>query len=131
LKGLEIDCHDIPDLFPILAVVGAFAEGKTVLYNALHLRSKESDRISIMARELEKMGVQVLEENDKLTIHHCSNLKGTIIDHDNDHRIAMACNIAALYADSTSQIKNIDIVNDSYPTFLDDLKKLGAQIELI
>ncbi|MFX1312115.1 MAG: 3-phosphoshikimate 1-carboxyvinyltransferase [Promethearchaeota archaeon] len=131
LTGLEIDCHDIPDLFPILAVIGAFAEGKTVLYNALHLRSKESDRISIMARELEKMGVKVIEENDNLTIFHCSNLKGAIMDHDNDHRVAMACTIAALYANSNSQIKNMDIVNDSYPTFLNDLKKLGVQIELI
>ncbi len=131
LKGLEIDCRDLPDLFPILAVVGAFAEGKTILYNALHLRGKETDRISVMARELGKMGVKVIEENDKLTIHHCNNLQGTIVDHDNDHRIAMACSIAALHANSKSQIKNIDIVNDSYPTFLNDLKKLGAQIELV
>jgi len=131
LKGLEIDCRDLPDLFPILAVVGAFAGGKTILYNALHLRGKESDRISVMARELGKMGVNVIEENDKLTIHNCNNLQGTIVDHDNDHRIAMACSIAALHANSKSQIKNIDIVNDSYPTFLNDLKKLGAQIELV
>ena len=131
LKGLEIDCRDLPDLFPILAVIGAFAEGKTILYNALHLRGKESDRISIMARELGKMGVKVIEENDKLTIHHCNNLQGILVDHDNDHRIAMACSIAALHANSKSQIKNIDIVNDSYPTFLNDLKKLGAQIELV
>ncbi|MFX1571146.1 MAG: 3-phosphoshikimate 1-carboxyvinyltransferase [Promethearchaeota archaeon] len=131
LKGVEIDCHDIPDLFPILAVLGAFAEGKTTLFNALHLRSKECDRISVIARELEKMGVEVIEESDRLTILRCNNLKGINVDHDNDHRIAMACSIAALYASSSSQIKNIDIVNDSYPTFLNDLKKLGAQLELV
>ncbi|MFX1490045.1 MAG: 3-phosphoshikimate 1-carboxyvinyltransferase, partial [Promethearchaeota archaeon] len=51
LRGVEVDCRDIPDLFPILSVVGAFAEGKTVLYNAGNLRLKESDRISSMARE--------------------------------------------------------------------------------
>jgi 3-phosphoshikimate 1-carboxyvinyltransferase len=131
LKGLEIDCTDIPDLFPILSVIGAFAEGKTVLYNTHNLRLKETDRISAMARELNKMGVKVVEEDDKLTIFHCDKLKGTIIDHNNDHRIAMACSIAALYADTSSKIQRSEIVKDSYPSFFEDLKKLGAQIEEI
>lgn len=129
LKGLDIDCKDIPDLFPILSVIGAFAEGKTVLYNAKSLRLKESDRISSMARELKKMGVKVIEENDKLTIFHCDTLKGVTFDHDNDHRVAMALVIAALYASSSSQIKNIEIVKDSYPSFIEDLERLGALIK--
>jgi len=129
LNGLEIDCSDIPDLFPILSVVGAFAKGKTVLYNARHLRLKESDRISSMTRELTKMGINVLEEDDKLTIFHCDKLKGVVFDHENDHRVAMACTIAALYANSNSKIRNIHIVKDSYPSFLDDLEKIGAQIK--
>ena len=126
LKGIEIDCQEIPDLFPILSVIGAFAKGKTVLFNALNVRLKESDRISIIARELSKMGVKVEEEEDKLVIHHCNNLKGSIIDHEKDHRIAMACVIASLYADSPSEIKNIEIVRDSYPHFINDLRKLGV-----
>jgi len=131
LKGIEIDCTDIPDLFPILSVIGAFAEGKTVLYNASNLRLKETDRISAMARELSKMGVKVIEEDDRLTIFHIDKFKGTKIDHNNDHRIAMACSIAALYADSISYIQNSDIVKDSYPSFFEDLKELGAYIELV
>ncbi|MCK4779715.1 MAG: 3-phosphoshikimate 1-carboxyvinyltransferase [Candidatus Lokiarchaeota archaeon] len=131
LKGKEIDCKDIPDLFPVLSVIGAFAEGKTILYNASHLRLKETDRISIMARELRKMGVKVIEEDDKLTIFHCDKLNGIKIDHNNDHRIAMACSIAALYADSSSHVQYSEIVNDSYPSFFEDLKELGAQIENI
>jgi 3-phosphoshikimate 1-carboxyvinyltransferase len=131
LKGIEIDCIHIPDLFPILSVIGAFAEGKTVLYNAHNLRLKETDRISAMARELTKMGVKVVEEEDKLTIFHCDKLKGTKIVHNNDHRIAMACSIAALNADSSSQIQKSEIVQDSYPSFFEDLRKLGAQIEEI
>ncbi|MFX1314224.1 MAG: 3-phosphoshikimate 1-carboxyvinyltransferase [Promethearchaeota archaeon] len=126
LKGIEIDCQEIPDLFPILSVIGAFATGKTVLFNASKVRLKESDRISIIARELSRMGVKVEEEGDKLIIYHCNNLKGSIIDHEKDHRIAMACVIAALYADSPSEIKNIEIVRDSYPNFINDLKKLGV-----
>jgi 3-phosphoshikimate 1-carboxyvinyltransferase len=132
LNGIEVDCSNIPDLFPILSVVGAFAKGKTVLYDSSkHLRLKESDRIASMARELTKMGIKVLEEEDRLTIYHCDKLRGTIIDHEHDHRVAMACTIAALYASSKSQIKDIEIVKDSYPSFLDDLEKLGVQIKTI
>ncbi|MBD3255679.1 MAG: 3-phosphoshikimate 1-carboxyvinyltransferase [Candidatus Lokiarchaeota archaeon] len=125
LKGIEIDCSNIPDLFPILAVIGVYAQGKTILFNAAHLRHKESDRISVIARELSKMGGNLKEEKDKLVINH-SSLKGTTINHDNDHRIAMACIIAALYSSSSSKIKNLDIIKDSYPSFLEDLQSLGA-----
>ncbi|MBY8983642.1 MAG: 3-phosphoshikimate 1-carboxyvinyltransferase [Candidatus Lokiarchaeota archaeon] len=132
LNGMEIDCNDIPDLFPILSVVGAFAKGKTVLFDkSKHLRLKESDRISSMARELTKMGVNVSEEDDRLTIYHCDKLKGAVFNHEDDHRIAMACTIAALNAISSSKIRNIDIVRDSYPSFFDDLEKLGAQIKIL
>jgi len=127
LKGIEVDCQEIPDLFPVLSVLGAFAKGKTVLYNASNVRLKESNRMSVIARELSKMGVKVTEEVDKLIVHHCENLKGSLIDHENDHRIAMACVIAALYTDSISKVKNIEIVKDSYPHFIDDLKKLGVK----
>ena len=131
LQGVEIDCREIPDLFPILSVIGAFAQGKTVLYNASNLRFKETDRISIMAQELNKMGVKVIEGDDKLTIFQSKNLNGTQINHNNDHRIAMACSIAALYANSSSTIKNSEIVEDSYPSFFENLKELGAQVEQI
>ncbi|MHA1689334.1 MAG: 3-phosphoshikimate 1-carboxyvinyltransferase [Promethearchaeota archaeon] len=130
LEGINIDCKDIPDLFPILSVVGSQARGKTTLYNAASLRLKESDRISVMARELRKMGVKVEEFEDKMIIHQCKELKGTEINHNNDHRIAMACTIAALRATTSTIIKNIEIVNDSYPNFTEHLKKLNAKIEI-
>ncbi|MFX0187412.1 MAG: 3-phosphoshikimate 1-carboxyvinyltransferase [Candidatus Hodarchaeota archaeon] len=127
LKGKDVDCSQIPDLFPILSIVGAFAKGKTTLYNASNLRLKESDRISVMARELAKMGVKTTEKNDKLTIYYCEKLKGSKINHEKDHRIAMACCVAALYAENNSEIKNTNIIEDSYPSFIKDLKKLGAE----
>ncbi|TFF98581.1 MAG: 3-phosphoshikimate 1-carboxyvinyltransferase [Promethearchaeota archaeon] len=128
LQGRNIDCSEIPDLFPILSVVGAFADGKTTLYNASNLRLKESDRISVMARELAKMGIRIKEKEDKLTIYHTQTLNGTLFNHANDHRIAMACCIAALFANDNSKIEKMDIIEDSYPTFIDDLNKLGAKI---
>lgn len=129
LQGKDVDCSEIPDLFPILSIVGAFAKGKTTLYNASNLRLKESDRISVMARELAKMGVKIKEKNDKLTIYHCEKLKGSKVNHEKDHRIAMACCVAALYARNNSEIKNINIIEDSYPSFIKDLKKLGADFK--
>ena len=128
LKGRNIDCSEIPDLFPILSVVGAFAEGKTTLYNASNLRLKESDRISVMARELVKMGIKIDEKKDQLTIYHTKKLNGTLFNHANDHRVAMACCIAALFANDNSKIEKMDIIKDSYPTFIEDLNKLGAKI---
>jgi len=66
-----------------------------------------------------------------MTIFHSDKLVGTMINHNNDHRIAMACSIAALYADSSSSIQNSNIVKDSYPSFYEDLKELGVQIEIL
>ncbi|MHA1334510.1 MAG: 3-phosphoshikimate 1-carboxyvinyltransferase [Promethearchaeota archaeon] len=131
LKGIEVDCNNIPDLFPILAVMGAYSKGKMVLYNAENLRRKESDRIAVMARELKKMGVKVEEGRDKLIIYHCDLLNiSDEINHEQDHRIAMALTIAILASNSIYNIQNIEIVKDSYPSFIEDLKKLGANIEI-
>jgi 3-phosphoshikimate 1-carboxyvinyltransferase len=130
ITGIEIDCQNIPDLFPILSVIGAFAKGKTKLYNASHLRYKESDRIAIVSRELRKLGVKVEEEVDALTIYHCENLNGSYINHENDHRIAMSFIIACLFANSESKMSDIEIINDSYPEFLTHLKEIGANIEI-
>jgi len=83
----------------------------------------------VIARELKKLNVKVEEEKTEITVYQCKKIKGSLINHDNDHRIAMALTIAALYADSSSHINNIEIVNDSYPNFIRDLEKLGANIE--
>lgn len=130
LRGLDIDVKENPDLFPILAIVGAFAEGKTTLYNISTLKFKESDRISVVASQLAKMGVKVKQGRDKLTVYNCPKLKGSILNHEQDHRNAMAFIVASLYADSSSQISNIEVIDDSYPNFIADLNKLGANIKV-
>ncbi|MHA1669440.1 MAG: 3-phosphoshikimate 1-carboxyvinyltransferase [Promethearchaeota archaeon] len=130
LKGIEIDCNGIPDLFPILCVIGAFATSKTILYNISTLKYKESDRIKVMVRELKNMGVKTESNEEVLVIHHCDKLVGTFIDHENDHRIAMALTIAALYASTKSRIKKAEIFSDSYPDFIQDMIKLGAKLEI-
>ena len=130
LKGLEVDCKDIPDLFPILCVVGTFAKGKTILFNISSLRSKESDRVSTMIRELTKRGAKIEEENNKVVIYE-SELNGAKIAHEQDHRIAMACTIASLFSKDSSEIDDIEVFNDSYPNFILDLEKLGVKFESV
>ena len=128
LKGIDIDVKDIPDLVPILSVLGCFAEGETRILNAGRLREKESDRLAAMAAELGKMGADIKgEEGDDLIVQG-SKLSGARIDPHNDHRIAMACAVAGLNASGETVIENSDCVKKSYPEFFKDLTKVGADI---
>jgi 3-phosphoshikimate 1-carboxyvinyltransferase len=69
LKGGVFDLNATPDLLPVMAVMGACAEGDTALVNAAHARIKETDRIAVMAAELAKLGVRTTERPDGLVIH--------------------------------------------------------------
>jgi 3-phosphoshikimate 1-carboxyvinyltransferase len=132
LKGINIDCKSIPDLFPILSIIGMFAKGKTILYNAMTLRNKESDRIAVMSRELRKMDVKVIEKKDSLTIFPIKKkplIKG--MNHENDHRVAMALIVASLFGQVPTLIEDVEIIKDSYPRFIDDLINLGVKISRI
>ena len=131
LKGIEIDGKDIPDLIPICAVLGCFAEGETTITNAERLRIKESDRLTAVTRELTKMGAKITESNGGLIVHGRCDLKGTKINPYNDHRIAMACAVAGLSAEGKTTINNSECVNKSYPSFFEDLCKLAVNKECI
>jgi 3-phosphoshikimate 1-carboxyvinyltransferase len=130
LNGTNIDCSNIPDLFPILSVLGACAKGKTTLKNAKHVRLKESDRISAMYNALKKMGVSVKEMEDGLIIKGTGKIKSCTIDSLGDHRILMACAIAGLRSDNGIKITEPECYRVSYPTFLDDAKKLGMKFDV-
>lgn len=125
LKGITIDCSDIPDLLPVLCVLGGVSKGKTVLYNAHHVRYKESDRIHNMAVEMRKLGFLIKEYDDGLIIHHGTIKKNTVLNSHNDHRICMALSIAALKSENIT-IKNVECVSESYPNFFDDLESIGG-----
>ncbi len=130
LKGVSFDCGDTPDLFPVLAVLGAVAEGKTDIFNAQHVRYKESDRISAMARELSKMGVHVEEKPDGIIIYG-GKVKGAHVESYNDHRVFMALTVAALAAEGESVISGVESVDVSYPSFIEDMLSIGADIRLV
>lgn len=127
LKAVTIDKKMIPGLideFPIICIAASQADGITTIRGAEELRVKESDRIKAMANGLKKMGVEVEEHNDGLSIKGNSALKGAVIDSHGDHRIAMAFSVAALIAQGTTTIKGTSAVNISFPGFFKILKQL-------
>lgn len=132
LRGMEIDLRDVPDLGPILAVLGAYAQGKTTLFNAGRLRIKESDRLSAISDGLRKMGVDVSEFPDKLVIVGKETLEGGCeVSSANDHRIAMGLSIAALGCKKPVVIRQAECVNKSYPHFFEELNRLGGKTDVV
>jgi 3-phosphoshikimate 1-carboxyvinyltransferase len=131
LAGIEADCGDTPDLVPVLAVLGAVAEGTTRLVNIPHLRHKETDRLRALATELRKLGARVEELSDELRIRGVKQLKGARLNSYGDHRMAMALAVAGLVARGETIVEDAESISVSYPDFVNDLKKLGAQVELI
>jgi 3-phosphoshikimate 1-carboxyvinyltransferase len=126
LKAVTVDASQIPDLVPILSVLATQAEGETKIINAGRLRLKESDRLKSTTTELRKMGADIRNGGDDLRIIGRRKLKGALIDPHDDHRIAMACAVAALVAEGETVIDNMECSTKSYPTFVNDLRKLGV-----
>lgn len=127
LKACTIAGDLIPrliDEIPILAVAGVFAEGTTVIRDAAELRVKESDRLAVMASQLNKMGARITELPDGLEITGGTPLTGTDVESYTDHRIAMSLAIAALNATSTTTIHGAEAATISYPDFVSTLQQV-------
>lgn len=116
LRGIDIDMGKWPDVAPTLAVVAAFARGTTRISGIKHLRIKETDRITAVATELQRMGVNVKELEDGLVIEGGAPLRGVEIQTYNDHRMAMAFAVAGLRVPNLV-ICNPDCVSKSFPDF--------------
>ena len=133
LKAVEVGGADIPNLIdelPLVAVLGALAEGTTIMRNAAELRVKESDRIATMAANLRLMGVEVEERDDGMAIQGGGALKASApVRSYGDHRIAMAMAVLATCAEEPVVINNVACVDTSYPGFWNDLKQIGGQVE--
>jgi len=129
LKGVDVDPSMVPSLideFPVLCVAAALAEGTTRISGAEELRVKESDRISVVASALRKMGVNVEEYPDGMSIEGRESLEGAAIDSMGDHRIAMAFAVASLAAKGMTVIERSEAVSVSFPAFFDTLKKVSG-----
>ncbi len=131
LSGIDADCGNNPDLVPALAVLGSVAEGRTRLLNIPHLRLKETDRIRALASELRKLGAEVKERPDELRIRGVKRLKGAKLTSYGDHRMAMALAVASLVAWGETIIDGAESISVSYPSFVEDIRKLGGKVELV
>jgi len=124
LKGLDIDCIEIPDAAMTLAIMAVFADKPTKLNNIGSWRVKETDRILAMDNELTKMGVKVLTTNDSMTIFPQKQLNNDIsIETYNDHRVAMCFSLFCL-KNLNITIQNPNCVNKTYPDYFKDLKSV-------
>ena len=128
LKGCDIDMSNIPDLFPIVAVLLSTAKGRSRLYGAPHLRFKESDRILTTTRMLNRLGADITPTDDGCIINGVERLKGGHIEHMGDHRIAMSAAIASLVSDSPVTMNDTECCSVSFPKFLDIMRRMGMAI---
>ncbi len=128
LDPVNVDARDIPDLVPVCTVLACYAKGTSKIHDAQRLRLKESDRLNSLYVELKKMDADITMDKDSLTIQGPSKLQGSSIDPHNDHRIAMACAVAALRAKGETVIHHAECVRKSYPQFFNDLQSLGADL---
>ncbi|MEX0961817.1 MAG: 3-phosphoshikimate 1-carboxyvinyltransferase [Simkaniaceae bacterium] len=125
IDGGVIDVDPFVDQLPLLAVLGCYAKNPLKLINGAICRFKESDRIKMIKKELRKMNAKITESPDGLTIYP-SSLSGANLSSHRDHRIALSLAVAALGAETPSEIKGFECTKKSYPTFIQDFQSLGA-----
>ena len=133
VNPLQIRPDDIPgvqDEIPVLAVAGAVIGGETTIRGARELRVKESDRIKSLATNLSRLGADVEELEDGLSIRGGKPLVGCEVDSFGDHRIAMAMVIAGLMADGETTVLNTECIDTSFPEFIDTIKMLAPAVEI-
>ena len=127
LRGIDVDMNDISDTVMTLAAVACFADGPTTIRNVAHIRHKETDRLAALATELRRVGAEVTEFADGLTITP-RPLHGAEIETYNDHRMAMSMALIGLRVPGIV-IKNPGCVAKTYPHFFTDLERLRGEAQ--
>ena len=130
LKGGVFDLRNSPDLLPPLAILSLISSEPIEIVNVKHARLKETDRIAILSRELPKIGINVEEKEDGLILESSGNLRSAELNSENDHRLFMAFCIAGTYIGDcvVTDPKSVEV---SYPSFIQEMNRLGAKIEVI
>ncbi|MGR2766900.1 3-phosphoshikimate 1-carboxyvinyltransferase [Photobacterium ganghwense] len=124
LKAIDMDFNHIPDAAMTIATAALFAEGTTVIRNVYNWRVKETDRLSAMATELRKVGAEVEEGEDFITITPPAQLQHAAIDTYDDHRIAMCFSLVAL-SDTPVTINDPKCTSKTFPDYFDKLAILS------
>lgn len=127
LQAFHFDATDCPDLFPPLVSLAACCKGVTTIKGVSRLAHKESNRGLTLQEEFKKLGIEINLEGDIMSVKG-GQLIGARVHSRHDHRIAMACAVAALKADSEVVIEEAEAINKSYPDFYQHLQNLGASV---
>jgi 3-phosphoshikimate 1-carboxyvinyltransferase len=130
LKPFHFNATDCPDLFPPLVALAACCNGTTVIEGVSRLEHKESNRAITLQQEFLKMGVEITLQENLMMIKGGAGIKAAKVFSHHDHRIAMACAVAALKANGETVIEDAEAINKSYPDFYRDLKLLNAAVSL-
>ena len=129
LRPFMIEAAQVPrlvDEIPVLAVAACAAAGVSRIRGAEELRVKETDRLTVMARQLTAMGARLEEHPDGLTIEGGAPLRGAEVDSETDHRVAMSLAVASLVARGETRLHGAAAAAVSYPDFWRDLERLRA-----
>jgi 3-phosphoshikimate 1-carboxyvinyltransferase len=130
LSGGSFDLGDTPDLLPVVAALALRCDSPVEIVGTAHARFKETDRIAIVAKELSKLGVNVKEREDGLKILPTKGrLESAPLDAHDDHRMFMAFSLASMLIPEGAPIAGAESLDVSYPTFLEDMTRLGARVK--
>ncbi|CAN5141464.1 3-phosphoshikimate 1-carboxyvinyltransferase [soil metagenome] len=129
LKGFQFDASDCPDLFPPLVALASFCKGQSVIKGVHRLQHKESNRAKTLRQEFTKLGVNIFFVDDEMHVQNTAEIKGGVVDSHNDHRIAMACAVAACGASGPVTIQHAEAINKSYPDFFEHLQLLNVSLQ--
>lgn len=127
LAGGRFDLSNTPDLLPPMAILALRTSNPIEIHNVKHARFKETDRISILAKELSKIGIIVTEKEDGLILEAPKSLSGAELDSADDHRLFMAFCIAGMVIGNCT-VTDPESVDVSYPDFIKEMNKIGANI---
>jgi 3-phosphoshikimate 1-carboxyvinyltransferase len=127
LQGTTVEPNEVPlaiDELPLVALLGCFAEGQTVVRGAQELRVKESDRIAGVVEGLRGLGAEIEATDDGFAVTGTGGLRGGSIDARGDHRMAMLGAVAGLASREGVEVSGMEAAAVSYPGFLEDLGRL-------
>jgi 3-phosphoshikimate 1-carboxyvinyltransferase len=130
LRGTEVEAAEVPlaiDELPLVALLGAFAEGRTIVHGAEELRRKESDRIAIVVEGLRGLGARIEAAPDGFMVEGLGGLPGGALDAAGDHRVAMLGAVAGLASREGVEVSGFQAADVSYPGFAADLEAVAGR----
>ena len=130
LDGGKFDLSSTPDLLPALAILALKCKSQIEIYNVKHARYKETDRIAIICKELQKIGIIISEKDDGMILKKGDLLNDIELNAHNDHRLFMAFSIVGMFIGNCT-VTDPDSASVSYPNFISDMQNCGARISIV